>query len=217
MDERDVVRDGRDHAQEVEELVRATGVRKVEALDDRSLLREDCRELHVRGRVRPVAPRDGERGLVEPEHVPSVGDRVLRQCSHAGDAEVGERRGEARRLLASGRLRHPELDEPGSRDEHWVVGEAGVHEPVRRLDDGDLDAEAREELRERGVVAPELLEIGSSAPARACEVSARRLAEECVLEWRGRRADAVRSLANAFSGRHGSKGYHAPVGDILRP
>ena len=206
VDERQVVGDGRDHAQEVEELLGAPGVREIEALERNSLVRQDRGELLVSGRVRPVAAGDCERHLVEPEHVAAVRDRAVGERSDARDAEVGERGAKVCGLPPPDRLRHLQLNVPARRDEHRVVCETRVDEPFTATNDGDVDSEAREELDERGVVTPEPIEVGHVAPAGCREVAVCRLAYESPLE-RGRgRAHAVPGVPAASLRGHGLNG-----------
>jgi hypothetical protein len=175
VDEHKVVCDERDDAEQVEQVLRPVMVRQVESLYDCTLRGQDRAELVMGGAIRPVATGNGEGSLVEPEHVAGVGDRAVVQPPGARDAEPGESRGQARRLRKTRRFGHAELDRAALGDEHRVVGEAGVDEPVRRPQHRHVDAEPGEELGKRRVLTAEPSQIGRRQPAGGLEIPSGRL------------------------------------------
>ena len=167
-------------------------VRQIEPRELGAFAAEQLRQLPVRLRVRPVAAPDRQRPLVQPEHVAAVGVRAAVQPPgdrHAGVLENGR---EPLRLVDARRLAHLKHDLPRARDEHGVVDEAAVDEPVRRGQYHDLDPERGEQLHERLVLSLQELELGRP-PGRCGEISGlRRRADQHPVQRGRHRANAVR-------------------------
>ncbi len=142
--------------------------------------------------VRAVAAPGGERVVVDPEEVAAVGARGAGEATRDRHARHLTGRGEPLGLALALRLGHLQDDRPRARDEHRVVREHGVDEPVGRRRDHDLAAEIVEQLAERLVLALQQHGVGL-APAGGREIALqRRRRDEHPAQGRGHRAHAVR-------------------------
>ena len=152
-DDREVVRDGRDHGEQVQHVPRPTIVGQITALERCALAREDVGQLTVRLGVRAIAATGRERVLVDPEEVAAVCPRGTGQAGRDRDARRLAGGGEALGLALPLRLRHLQDDRPGTRDEDRVVREHRIDEPVGRGHGDDLAAQVVEQLAEALVLA----------------------------------------------------------------
>ncbi len=154
-------------------VLRALIVRQIEHLDADAVGCDHGADLLDGGLIGAVRTPDGQRGVVEPEHVAAISGRIPGEPTHEWHAEFHELTGQQWRLPRAHGLGTLELDHARGHDEGGVVGEDRVGHVVDRVEHLHLRAERSEQRDEVCVLPGEEIEIERLRPV-GCDVVAPR-------------------------------------------
>ena len=104
------------------------------------------------GVVRAIRTSDRQCVLVEPEHVPAVGDRITGESAHARDPQILQFTGHQWWFPGPHGLAAPELDEAVADDEARVVGEDRIGHVIHRIELDHLAFQAAQDVDESSVL-----------------------------------------------------------------